>query len=347
LAAATILQRANGITLSIKFCLEHIFHNVVHKFKIGKDKLGRLRNTMSAMQASFELALYAQATDKLVRDFGNETGCKITVYLMSIHPRHWVVFANRCEISDDDWMPGYLTRLQQAVRSLGIVAPDDLGQVHLHFIDSTVPIGKQFPLFGISRNNMSEGGASHVNGLGIRSMSPLFALDRFLLNAKKTLVKYRQEIEEIDPSQIPFTSIGVKLFQDSTRDDSIEVVTTIMDQATDGLFNLQLQLGRKVYNVQMTRYRGSCDCRRHSMYNCLCQHTRKAITHLVNCGMIDLTQAEQKVWVVNNMPQCLVVARVKLFLRTDTAFSFCGMVDDLPTPVTDTVYPPPRYTTLP
>jgi hypothetical protein len=99
LAAATILKRANGITLSIKFCLEHIFRNVVHQFKIGKDKLGLLRTAMSAMQASFEFVTYARATDKLIQAFGNETGWKISVYLMSIHPRHWVVFANRRDLS--------------------------------------------------------------------------------------------------------------------------------------------------------------------------------------------------------------------------------------------------------
>jgi hypothetical protein len=64
------------------------------------------------------------------------------------------------------------------------------------------------------------------------------------------LAKYRKEVEDIDPSLIPFTSIGVKLFQESSiRYNYIEGETTIQDPLTDGLFHLQMQLGRKVYNV--------------------------------------------------------------------------------------------------
>jgi hypothetical protein len=147
---------------------------------------------MLAMQASFELGVYVRATDNLLREFGNETGWKITVYLMSIHPRHWVAFVNRQDLANHAWMLVYLMRLQEVVWNLGIEVPDDLAQVHCRFIDSTVPIGKKFPLLGISQNNMSEGGASHVNGPGICSLLPLFAVDKFLLSAKKTLAKYQK-----------------------------------------------------------------------------------------------------------------------------------------------------------
>jgi hypothetical protein len=64
------------------------------------------------------------------------------------------------------------------------------------------------------------------------------------------LAKYRKEVEDSDHLHIYFSSIGVKLFQqDSIRDNSEEMVTTIQHQATDGLFHLQVDLGRKVYNV--------------------------------------------------------------------------------------------------
>jgi hypothetical protein len=59
--------------------------------------------------------------------------------------------------------------------------------------------------------------------------------------------------------------------------------------------------------------------------------------------MVDLTVEEQKNWVISHMPHWLNVASVKLFFCADTAFSFCGIVDDLPRPVSDTVYPPPCY----
>jgi hypothetical protein len=59
LAAATILLCCSeGISISIKYCLEHIIRNAVHKFKIGKDKLGRLCTILSAMHAKFELGEY-------------------------------------------------------------------------------------------------------------------------------------------------------------------------------------------------------------------------------------------------------------------------------------------------
>jgi hypothetical protein len=267
------------------------------------------------------------------------------VYLFCIHPRHWVVFANRKDLAVKIWFPAYLARLQAILRNLGIEVSDNLNVVKSRYIDSTVPIGKKFPLFGISRNNMSEGGASQVNGLGIRSLPPLFAIHKMMLSAKRAMSKYRKEVEDIEPSQIPFTSIGVKLFQDSVRDDdSLEVVSAIPDPVTDGLFfNLQVQVGRQVYNVKLTRFNGSCDCRRYLMYNCICVHSRKGITHLVAERMLDLTDQEEKDWVLKNMPNCFSVSHVKFFFRADTEFSFCGMVDEPPTPVTDTVYPPPRY----
>jgi hypothetical protein len=58
---------------------------------------------------------------------------------------------------------------------------NDLNQVKSRFIYGNVPIGNKFLLVGISRNNMAEGGASQVNGLGIRSL----AVHKFLLSTKK------------------------------------------------------------------------------------------------------------------------------------------------------------------
>jgi hypothetical protein len=171
------------------------------------------------------------------------------VYLMRIHPQHWVVFTNRRDLADPVWLSAYLVRLQEVLWNLGVEVSNDLNQVKSRFIDGTVPIGNKYPLLRISHNNMAEGGASQVNGLGIHSLSPIFAVHKFLLSAKKALAKYHKEVEDIDPLHIPFTSIGIKLFQDSIRDNSVEVVTTIQDQATYGLFHLQVQLGRKVNNV--------------------------------------------------------------------------------------------------
>jgi hypothetical protein len=74
----------------------------------------------------------------------------------------------------------------------------------------------------------------------------------------------------------------------------------------------------------------------------ICQNIRKGISHLVDGGLFILTDIEQKNWVINNMLNCLNVTRVQLFFHADTPFSFCGIVDDLPTPVSNTVNPPSR-----
>jgi hypothetical protein len=76
-------------------------------------------------------------------------------------------------------------------------------------------------LLGISCNNMTDGGASQVNCLGVCSLLPIFTVHKFQLSTKKSLAKYRKEMEDIDPSLIPFTSIGVNLFQDSIRNNSM------------------------------------------------------------------------------------------------------------------------------
>jgi hypothetical protein len=64
---------------------------------------------------------------------------------MSIHPRHWVVLANRRDLADPVWLLVYLVRLQEVLRDLGVEVSSDLNQVKSRFIDGTVPIGNNFP----------------------------------------------------------------------------------------------------------------------------------------------------------------------------------------------------------
>jgi hypothetical protein len=66
LAASRILQNDHGLTLSIKFCLEHLIRNVVSKFSVSKAATGSLCAIMASMQSSATIDTFITATHRLM-----------------------------------------------------------------------------------------------------------------------------------------------------------------------------------------------------------------------------------------------------------------------------------------
>ena len=88
-------------------------------------------------------------------DFAN--GCEILAYMLKIDPRHWSVFANRDDISDDSWRPDYQSTLKQyllSAKSFTKEALDSMTDEKIYY-RSLNRRGK-FKMQGISRNNVAE-----------------------------------------------------------------------------------------------------------------------------------------------------------------------------------------------
>ena len=85
------------LTLSLKYCLEHIFKNIVHTFRLKSNDTITLRPMLQKAQAARCVDRHFYALSKIEEyKFANDdhTGLKIVNYLQRIHPLHWAVFAN-------------------------------------------------------------------------------------------------------------------------------------------------------------------------------------------------------------------------------------------------------------
>ena len=85
--------------MTIKFCIEHIIRNIIHKFSIEKENDEELSNTIKNLQSASTYEKFFQFTKKIER-FDFVSGFEILAYLLKIDPRHWSAFVNRDDISD-------------------------------------------------------------------------------------------------------------------------------------------------------------------------------------------------------------------------------------------------------
>jgi hypothetical protein len=148
LSASAALKQSLGIVVSLKYCLEHLIRNVVHKFSLKKSKhQPLLRARMSSVQEADTLSKFIHGMEKLAKDFEaiSVAGHEISFYLLSINPRHWTVFGNRPQPTIEDWTPMYLSYVKQVDT---IVHPDkDIDRLLLDHLSTLIPPGEAFPLF--------------------------------------------------------------------------------------------------------------------------------------------------------------------------------------------------------
>jgi hypothetical protein len=86
LAASRILQNDHGLTLSTKFCLDHLIRNVISKFSISKAHTGCLRAVMASMQSSATIDVFVAETHRLMTVLDCRLGGKIAACLLQMLP---------------------------------------------------------------------------------------------------------------------------------------------------------------------------------------------------------------------------------------------------------------------
>jgi hypothetical protein len=88
------LQNDHGIAFSIKFCLEHLIHNVASKFSLSKAAPGSLRHIMAPMQSSSTIDTFVTETHRMMAMLDCRLGSKIAACLLQMHPTHWTESGN-------------------------------------------------------------------------------------------------------------------------------------------------------------------------------------------------------------------------------------------------------------
>jgi hypothetical protein len=173
-----MLKLVSCITISIKFCIEHIIRNTLARCDIDKCDGKKLRNVIAELQRASTFEKYLDTCQKLVNSW-DVVGKDIAVYIMRIHPRHWTVFGNLDTIADSSWMDKYASMLRTLFLQCEIMSIDKLNKLtNEELFYKNVPIGMKFPLFGICRNNVSESAANTMRLCGIRNAAPPLSIRR-------------------------------------------------------------------------------------------------------------------------------------------------------------------------
>ena len=81
LSAARLLHTVSGITISVKFCLEHIIRNTIGKFNLKKLDVESLRVIVAKMQGATSFEKFIEQCHILVNQWDTK-GKQIAVYLM-------------------------------------------------------------------------------------------------------------------------------------------------------------------------------------------------------------------------------------------------------------------------
>jgi hypothetical protein len=224
LAASRALFDECGITLSLKYCLEHIMRNLVKTFSLSKENETHYRSIVENIQGARYLSELTLNFDKLSKSFSDQKGLHMAVYLLGIHPRHWIVYANK-DICDDDELTEWRSNLLRHYLALiEDVDPECVDQtVLLSFLTSSVPIGRKFPLLGRNRNNPCEsenssGGVKKNSNsdTSYRGKQPSFLVQSWLerwrlIVADQTCEFAKLMLVPVEDGGEPFTLVGARL----------------------------------------------------------------------------------------------------------------------------------------
>ena len=165
---------------------------------------------------------------------------------------------------------------------------DELNNTDLFY--NNIPIGKKFPLFGICRNNISDSAVSSVGREGVRYATPPIAIKLWLENSHMVLERFIEKVKKINPLKVPYSSIGMKFFNDSLVTQKLSVDYLNID---DGLYEMLINndTGKTAHKCWVKKDdRCSCHCPTFQMYRMMCTHLGKGLRHLKHFGYIgDLT----------------------------------------------------------
>lgn len=324
LGAVRVLLTSFGIHISVKYCLEHIWRNVCHKFLFNPDakEIQALRNVIADMQRARNVGAFIEAC-RDVTALMRERGAEIVQYLMEgIHPRHWTVFGNLMSYEDTEWEPEYYTYFGTVMNK-----PDlpwtEIRRLHLK---DNVPFGRKFPLFGFCRTNRVESANSWLSHNKIRSSPPAVAVGCYLVAARKAHEFFLKQVQHAMDS--PLLSVGSRLFQDG-KQQSVQCETT-QDYTEEGVHMIGVYSHKdlKEYVVKASTVNGQamikCKCFMGDMYNVVCGHIHRVLqtTDLLK-GMYPHPEEAQRSTIAAS-PAWAVTQSVRSYFNTYRIFRVPG-----------------------
>lgn len=287
LAAVRAIYVSYGWEISVKFCVEHIIRNMVHKFKVKGDTLVVvLRRCVMSIQAAGYLVQSSQRYDELASAF--LCGPQMALYLLGIDPVHWTIVGNK-ETTDQDELKKHrlvLLRKYTAVVD-GVPFEDVPNEAVLTMMTSPVPSGRPFPTGGESRNNISEccmAKGSPDNGDRVdafRGQSPPFGFSSFARISLKCIDQAREEYTHLaSVNDSPFTNVGIQMSRqcrDCSSDFCVEdrrvidgIVTYLVCHLTNKLLT---------YHCTLDGMNSTCECALWTMMRFLCPHLRCSLKY--------------------------------------------------------------------
>jgi hypothetical protein len=353
LSSVSTLNIHLGVTVSLKYCLEHLIRNIITKFKIKKGEDKHIRHLMASLQGSSSIDQFLKSMDTLLdpNSFHSQS-VEIAWYILGIDPSHWTVWANRPFPLRNHWRNIFSDYTLQVCEKL---LPDSnyTDMVSLH-LSSTIPPGNPFPLFNICRTNLVEGEAfSSVLG-GIRTCDPPDAVPNWIVMARKRISTYKQEILDMSEAGTNLSTIGVRLHLKASDTAGVEVDCYEAGPGDEHIFQVSHQLldGRRfIHNVKSSNRQGEqgmmvCDCITHDMFNSVCRHkmTVARYCHQHKLGPWN-SAVTMKLFLSRNMPTSLFYHIESLtWLQNLSPIWEPTLLDtSLPVIATDCISVPPRY----
>jgi hypothetical protein len=219
LAASRALKEEFNLTLNLKFCLEHVIRNLVSMFDLDKDDEAIYLSAVKRIQQSSYLTNLTENFDKLVNSFDNIVGCGMEIYLLSIDPVHWIVYANK-DICDNDGLKAWRKNmLRHYIARFEDVDPDLVRESVLEsYTYSPVPVGEGKALIFWNHSNPIE--SSWSNGIQRKTIAITYRdlmPDALMIKAwvmRTSLVLLREFSEFRDlylNSHQPWSNVGVSL----------------------------------------------------------------------------------------------------------------------------------------
>ncbi len=338
-SAVIVLWRELKLVVSVKFCLQHIHRNILHRFKIksGKRQDSILVFSLNEMQSAPTFATFLFWCRKLQETLP-DLGTNILKYLLcTLHPRHWAVFGNVVDHDDGEWEPYYFLFLGE-LHGLDESPPESLKEL-LH---DPVPLGKKFPLHGFCSTNRVESAQSWLLYHNVRTSTPPLAAYHFLLATKCAIESYRSDLIQ---KTTPYLTIHYRLFHDTRKDELKYQVLSASPRGNGFVFDVHsAELSKTeqvVFNPDCERP-VHCSCSKSAMQGIYCGHI-----HLVARNKNPPALPENVLnWVKDyfgTVPMWGDRKLLRQFFNQYEALHVPGFADAISTNRSETISPAPAY----
>ena len=225
---------SEGIYVNVRNCLEHLLRNIrlfVQRMGYNKydiDYATRIRAILQAMQSAYsmkEFFLHAEGLLYVLKD--REKSARLLLYVISIHPLQWTVFANRGSHEQYDTYENYEKAYEfERVKIVFRIFKYEFFQSFQEAAEfwrkecvSDEPRGEPVPMFSMCRTNRVEGTNYQTLHNGMRDLPPPQASEAFLLHSADTTLKMQSTVHKM-LQVVTFhqlTTIGTRIAEDSRK----------------------------------------------------------------------------------------------------------------------------------